>query len=100
MKENYYLKDYKRSYESHEIIVTSLRIDNVISKIIGVNRKDIIDKIKNKEVILNYEELTKTSYNLKENDVFSIKRYGKYKFVNVLNKTKKNNLVIKYLKYV
>ena len=34
-----YLKDYKRSYESHEIIVTSLRIDNVISKIIGVNRK-------------------------------------------------------------
>lgn len=95
-----YLKDYKRSYESHEIIVTSLRIDNVISKIIGINRKGIIDKIKNKEVILNYEELTKTSYNLKENDVFSIKRYGKYKFVNVLNKTKKNNLVIKYLKYV
>lgn len=95
-----YLKNYKRKYEEHKIIVTSIRIDNVISKIIGVNRRSIIDKIKNKEIILNYEILTKTSYNLKENDVFSIRRYGKYKFITIVNKTKKNNLVIEFLKYI
>lgn len=95
-----YLKNYKRKYEEYKIIVTSLRIDNVISKIIGLNRSKIIDKIKNKEVILNYEILTKSSYNLRENDVFSIRRVGKYKFIKIDNITKKNNLVIKYLKYV
>ena len=95
-----YLKNYKRKYEEYKIIVTSLRIDNVISKIIGLNRSKVIDKIKNKEVILNYEILTKSSYNLRENDVFSIRRVGKYKFIKIDNITKKNNLVIKYLKYV
>ncbi len=95
-----YLKDYEIKYESFELIVTSLRIDNVISKIINTNRSEIINKIKNKEVILNYEILTNNSYNLKENDVFSIRKYGKYKYIGVSNKTKRNNYVIKCLKYI
>ena len=94
------LKDYKRKYEEHTIIVSSLRIDNVISKIINTNRKIVLDKINNKEIILNYEVLTKSSYNLKENDVFSIRKYGKYKYIRIINNTKKDNLIIKYLKYI
>jgi len=94
------LKDYKRKYEEKTIIVSSLRIDNVISKIINLNRKNVLDKINNKEVILNYEVLTKSSYNLKENDVFSIRKYGKYKYIKIINNTKKDNLIIKYLKYI
>ena len=94
------LENYKRKYEENTTIVTSLRIDNVISKIINVNRKEAVNKIDNKEVILNYEILTKSSYTLKEDDVFSIRRYGKYKFIGVVNSTKKDNLVIKYLKYI
>ena len=94
------LKDYERKYDEHEIIVSSLRIDTIISRIINTNRKNIINKIKDKEIILNYEVLTKVSYNLKENDVFSIRKYGKYKYIGVINNTKKDNLVIKYLKYI
>ena len=94
------LEDYERKYENHEIIVSSLRIDTVISRIINTNRKNVLNKIKDKEIILNYEVLTKVSYNLKENDIFSIKRYGKYKFIGIINNTKKDNLVIKYLKYI
>ena len=37
---------------------------------------------------------------LKENDIFSIRKYGKYKFLGEINRTKKGSLVIKYLKYV
>ena len=94
------LNNYEREYESHEIIVSSLRIDNVISKIIKTNRDRVIDKIKNKEVILNYELLSKNSYILKENDIFSIRKYGKYKYIGVINNTKRDNYVIKYLKYI
>lgn len=95
-----YLKNYERKYETHEIIVSSLRIDNVLSKIIKTNRENIITKIKNKEVILNYEIVTKNSNILKPGDIFSIRKYGKYKFDSIINNTKKNNLVIKYLKYI
>lgn len=94
------LKDYERRYEENEVIVSSLRIDTVISRIINTNRKDVLNKIKDKEIILNYEVLKKNSYTLKENDIFSIRKYGKYKYIGVINNTKKNNLVIKYLKYM
>lgn len=94
------LNNYERKYEEIEFITSSLRIDTVISRIIKSNREKVIDKIKNKEIILNYEILTKNSYILKEGDIFSIKRYGKYKYISVVNNTKKNNLVIKINKYV
>lgn len=94
------LKNYERKYEEIDVIVSSLRIDNVISRIINVNRKEVINKIKNKEVILNYDVLTKGTYILKEEDVFSIRKCGKYKYIGVINTTKKDNLVIKYLKYI
>ena len=95
-----YLKDYEREYEEIEFIVSSNRIDNVISRLINTNRDKVIDIIKNKDVILNYSILTKNSYNLKENDIFSIRRYGKYKYVGIKNTTKKDKIVVSVLKYL
>ena len=89
-----------KMYEEHEIIISSLRIDNVISGIINSSRSKTLEKIKNKEVIVNYEVMNKCSYTIKENDIISIKRFGKYKYVGKINETKKNNYVIKFLKYI
>ena len=95
-----YLSDYERKYEELEFIVSSNRVDNVIAKLINTSRDNVSDKIKNREVIVNYEELNKSTYTLKEGDIFSIRRYGKYKFVGVVNTTKKNKIVVKCLKYI
>ena len=99
-KDNNYLKDYKQEYEECVAIVPSLRMDVVISKIINTSRGNTLEKIKNNEIYLNYELLTKPTYSLKENDIFSIRKYGKYKFIGIVNETKKGSLVIKYLKYI
>lgn len=99
-KDPYYLKDYKQEYEECIIIVSSIRVDVIVSKIINSSRSNALEKIKNGDIYLNYELLTKPTYMLKENDIFSIKKYGKYKFLGEINKTKKGSLVIKYLKYV
>ena len=37
-----------------EIISSSNRIDTVIARLINTSRKNIIEKIKKKEIILNY----------------------------------------------
>ena len=87
-KDPYYLKDYKQEYEECIIIVPSIRVDVIVSKIINSSRSNAL------------ELLTKPTYMLKENDIFSIRKYGKYKFLGEINKTKKGSLVIKYLKYV
>ncbi len=94
------LDNYERKYEEKEMIISSLRVDNVISGIINTSRKIALDKIKNKEVIVNYDVMNKNSYILKENDIFSIRRYGKYKFVGIVKSTKKNNYIVRYLKYI
>ena len=93
------LSDYKREYDELELIVSSLRIDTVVSSIINKNRKDIINLLKNKEVMINYEEIIKPSYLLKEGDIFSIRRYGKYKYIGIIKNTRKDHFVISILKY-
>lgn len=95
-----YLKDYKRNYEKIELIVSSTRIDTVISSICHTSRKNIETMIKKKEIILNYDFLKNDSYKLKDNDTFSIKKIGKFKFNKVLKTTKSNHIIIEVLKYI
>ena len=95
-----FLKDYERSYIEEEYIVSSLRIDTLISSICHTNRNNINSMISKKEILLNYDSLKNSSYILKENDVFSIKRIGKYRFVGIIKNTKRNHYIVKVLKYL
>lgn len=99
-KDPYYLKDYKQEYEEFNIIVPSIRVDVIVSKIINSSRSNALEKIKNGDIYLNYELLTKPIYMLKENDIFSIRKYGKYKFNGIINETKKGNIIVNISKYV
>lgn len=94
------LQNYKKEYEELEIQVSSLRVDNVLSSLCNLSRKQISEKIKNKEVFVNEEILTKNVYFLKENDTFSIRKYGKFKYKNIKKETKKQKLIIEVLKYI
>ena len=94
-----YLSDYAINFETIEIIVSSLRIDNVLASLLGFSRKDITEKFKDKEVILNYEPITKYTTNLNLGDIFSIRKYGKYKFDSIKKETKKGGQVIIIKKY-
>ncbi len=94
------LDNYERKYEEIELIVSSIRIDNVISSLIGTSREQTKKKFLEDEIILNYEICHKINYELKENDTFSIRRFGKYKFSGIIKETKKGNFLIKCLKYI
>lgn len=95
-----YLKDYERDYEEMELIVSSERIDTIIAHIAGTSRALIKDKVKDKEIILNNEVLKNLSYILKENDTFSIRKIGKFKYMGIIKTTKSNNYIVKILKYI
>ncbi len=94
------LSNYTRNYEEIELIVSSLRIDTVISRLLKINRNKIKELIHDKDILLNYEVLKNNSYIVKENDIFSIRRYGKYKYSNIVKNTKSDNYIIKVLKYI
>ena len=94
------LSHFERDYEKKEYIVSSFRIDTVCAKIICQNRQYVHNLIQNKQIILNYEIAKKVNYVLKDGDIFSIRRYGKYIFKGVIGKTKKDNYIILIEKYV
>ena len=90
---------FKQEYIAKEIIVSSLRIDNVVSTLIHSNRNDVLMKFKNKEISLNYNTEIKPTRVLRENDVFSIKRVGKFKLCDIINNTKKGKYIVLILMY-
>lgn len=94
------LSDYERKYEKLEFIVSSNRIDTVISTICHTNRNNISSMIKKREILLNHDFLKNSSYKLKDNDTFSIKRIGKFKYNGIIKNTKSNHLIIEILKYL
>lgn len=95
-----FLDNYKREYEEYELIVASLRIDAVIARLIGVNREKVQVKIKEKLVLLNGEVLNKSSYLLREGDIFSIRGFGKFIYFGIKDMTRKNRFVIQIKKYI
>lgn len=92
--------NYKQRYETKTITSSSERIDVIIAKIIGVSRTMVEEKFQKKEVILNYSILEKSSYHLRKDDIFSIRKFGKYKYIGIVSKTKKDKYIIEYQKYI
>ncbi len=93
------LASYKPKFELIELLVSSLRFDTIVAVLSKTSRPNIIAKFQNKEVILNYQVTTKYTKLLQENDIFSIRRLGKYKFAKILKITKKNHYLILLKKY-
>ena len=94
------LSDFEREYDSQELIVSSLRIDTVISRLIGCNRDRIQEKLKNKEIIVNDIVAKKASDALNIGDNFSIRKCGKFRFKEIIGRTKKDNFIIVIDKYI
>lgn len=94
------LSNFQRQYREIRLNVSSLRIDNVIGSLTFSSRNEALKKIKNKEILVNCDILSKNSYLLKENDIFSIKGYGKYKYVGIIKNTRKNRFLITVMQYL
>lgn len=94
------LENFQREYEKCELIVSSLRIDTVISRLVGCSRDSVNEKVKNQEVYVNDMLVRKASGILNIGDVFSIRKYGKFKFRDVIGRTKKDNFIIEIDRYI
>ena len=93
------LSNIEREYDNIELIVSSERIDTIISRLIGVNRAKIKKLISDKDILLNNNYLKDPAKKLNKDDLFSIRKYGKYKYMGIIKNTKNNNFVINIKKY-
>lgn len=86
-------------YKRKELIVNSMRLDVIVSKLSNTSRSISLNKISNKEVLVNYKVMMKPILLLKENDILSIRRVGKFKIGKVIGSTKKDKYILEINEY-
>jgi RNA-binding protein YlmH len=87
-------------FEEEIKVVSSLRLDAIISLLVNVSRNDAVDLILSKKVVVDYKINIDKSYSIKENSVISIRKGGKFIFVGILGNTKKDKIRIKIKRFV
>ena len=82
-----------------EIIVSSMRLDNIVSELSKTSRTKAEEIIKQERVILNYETITKDSKLVKTGDKLTIRGKGKFVVKEQIGNTKKGRFILKIAKY-
>ncbi len=88
--------------EPEELIlnVASLRLDNIISAFTGLSREKTNKLIFSEMVSVNHAVCKNNSLKLRENDIVSVRKKGKFIFTGIVNQTKKGRfrVAVKYFR--
>lgn len=93
------MQELAPTLEDIECIVASPRFDAVIAALTKNSRTAVSDMFKAGKVTLNGRVCEKTSLNLKPQDTFSVRGYGKYIYVGEERETRKGRLYVKLKAY-
>lgn len=86
-------------FEESTIIVSSMRIDNIVAELVGCSRTNADEYINSEKVFVNYETVLKVSKTIFEGDIVTIRGKGKFKIDGLVRNTRNNRFVIKVNKY-
>lgn len=90
---------YVPSFIEMNVVVSSLRIDAVFSTVLKCSRNTFKTMVQSGNIYLNHRELYSGSTILKNDDVISIRGYGKYRFTKCIRETRKSRLLVSVEKY-
>ena len=79
---------YEPKYEEIRGTVASVRLDSLLSLAFSASRTKLSGLIEGAKVFVNGKLITTNSYQLKENDVISVRGYGKFRYNGTGAKTK------------
>ena len=85
--------------EKKEVIqtinVASMRLDAVVAKAINCGRSEAVDLINSGLVLINHKECLNISHTVKENDLLSIRKFGRIEILEIMGLSKKNRTIVK-----
>lgn len=96
------IDDIKRKidrFEESTIIVSSMRIDNIVAELAGCSRTNADEYINSEKLFVNYETALKGSKTIFEGDIVTIRGKGKFRIDGLVRNTRNNRFVIKVNKY-
>lgn len=80
--------------EEKQVIVSSLRLDALISAVFRLSRSESNKLFSQDKVYVNSRAVSNNSYQLKDGDIISVRGFGRINYVSQLKTTKKNRIVV------
>lgn len=95
---NIHVKETRK--DELKIIVSSLRLDNIVSELAKTSRTKAEEIVNSGRVFVNFENILKTSKNLKQNDIITIRGKGRFNIKEIVGNTKKGKIIVTIEKYI
>ncbi len=86
--------DYHPRFTEITGSVASLRLDAVIALGFSISRNHVVSYIEDGRVYVNGRLITTNAYNLKDNDIISVRKLGRIQFMNAISSTRKGRLMV------
>lgn len=91
---------YEPRYETINGTVASVRLDSLLALAFASSRSSLLGLIEGAKVFVNGKLVTSNGYQVKEQDIISVRGMGKFKFCGTGNITRKNRICVSILKYI
>lgn len=89
----------KFTFKEEIILISSLRIDGVVSKITNISRSRAAAMIEQGQVLINYVKIKDKSYELKGEERITIRGFGKFIIGDSIGKSKSGKIKVIIKKY-
>lgn len=90
----------EQEYEKIKIIVSSLRIDNIVSELSKTSRSKAVELLNQERVFINYEVVIKNTKNIIEGDIVNIRGKGKFIIEEIVGNTRNGRFIISVNKFI
>ncbi len=86
--------NYKPNVKEIKGTVSSLRLDSLLSLAFSSSRSKLVTFIENGKVFVNGKLITSNGYQIKENDIVSVRGLGRFRFKETISETKKGRIYV------
>lgn len=94
------VREKKINKKEINLIVSSMRLDCIVSEIAKTSRGKAEEIINDARVFVNYENIMKSTKQIKEEDIITIRRIGKFKLEKIDGKTRNDRVKIIVSQYI
>lgn len=89
----------EQSFEEKDGIMTSNRLDSLIASVYKFSRSQSLELLRAEKVFVNGMSIQNPSHRCKENDIISVRGFGRFVFLKEYGETNKGRLKFKYKIY-
>ena len=96
------MQDFNYTPKTKEIngTVPSLRLDSLLALAFSSSRSKLVAFIEGGKVFVNGKLITSNGYQIKENDIVSVRGLGRFRYVETISQTKKGRFYITLELYI